>query len=244
MDWLSERFLGHKTIPFAEVAGAGRNFIGFARAPIDKATQYAAEDADVTLRLWRVLKPRLVAEGLTTVYETLERPLVVPLAQDGDARHFDRSPNSLAAVGRIRAGDGADRGGDPGHRRRAVQSRLAQTARRHPVRPDGAARRQEDRDRRLVDLGERARRPGRGGPPTAARAFSTGGSSPSSNRPTPTRCRTSSIRARVASTPPTRWLRRRPAGSRLPSRTCRTFRSATRRAARSAAPSSPGPATS
>jgi DNA polymerase I len=81
VDWLSERFLGHKTIPFAEVAGAGRNFIGFARAPIDKATQFAAEDADVTLRLWRVLKPRLVAEGLTTVYETLERALVVPLAR-------------------------------------------------------------------------------------------------------------------------------------------------------------------
>ena len=81
MDWLAERFLGHKTIPFAELAGAGRGFIGFARAPIDKATQYAAEDADVTLRLWRALKPRLVAEGLTTVYETLERPLIVPLAR-------------------------------------------------------------------------------------------------------------------------------------------------------------------
>jgi DNA polymerase-1 len=81
VDWLSERFLGHKTIPFAEVAGAGRNFVGFARAPIDKATQYAAEDADVTLRLWRVLKPRLVAEGLSTVYETLERALVAPLGR-------------------------------------------------------------------------------------------------------------------------------------------------------------------
>jgi DNA polymerase-1 len=81
MDGLSERWLGHKPIPFAEVAGSGRNFIGFARAPIDKATAYAAEDADVTLRLWRVLKPRLVAEGLTTVYETLERPLIAPLAR-------------------------------------------------------------------------------------------------------------------------------------------------------------------
>ena len=81
MDALSERWLGHKTIPFAEVAGSGRNFIGFARVPLDKATAYAAEDADVTLRLWRVLKPRLVAEGLTTVYETLERPLIAPLAK-------------------------------------------------------------------------------------------------------------------------------------------------------------------
>jgi DNA polymerase-1 len=81
VDGLAERFLGHKTIPSAEVVGAGRAFIGFARATIEKATPYAAEEADVTLRLWRVLKPRLVAEGLMTVYETLERPLLVPLAR-------------------------------------------------------------------------------------------------------------------------------------------------------------------
>ncbi len=81
MDGLSERWLGHKPIAFSEVAGSGRSFIGFARAPIDKATAYAAEDADVTLRLWLTLKPRLVAEGLTTVYETLERPLVTTLAR-------------------------------------------------------------------------------------------------------------------------------------------------------------------
>jgi len=80
-EFLAERWLGHKTIPFAELAGSGRNFVGFARAPIERATQYAAEDADVTLRLWRALKPRLTAEGLTTVYETLERPLIVPLAR-------------------------------------------------------------------------------------------------------------------------------------------------------------------
>jgi len=81
MDFLSERFLGHKPIAFSEVAGSGRNFIGFARVSIEDATRYAAEDADVTLRLWRVLKPRLVAERMTTVYETLERPLVAPLAR-------------------------------------------------------------------------------------------------------------------------------------------------------------------
>jgi DNA polymerase-1 len=81
MDGLAERWLGHKTIHFADVAGSGKNFIGFARVPIDKATEYAAEDADVTLRLWRLLKPRLAGESMTTVYETLERPLVVPLAR-------------------------------------------------------------------------------------------------------------------------------------------------------------------
>jgi DNA polymerase I len=81
MDALSERWLNHKTITFSEVAGSGRTFIGFARVAIDKATEYAAEDADVTLRLWRALKPRLAAESMTTVYETLERPLILPLAR-------------------------------------------------------------------------------------------------------------------------------------------------------------------
>src|SRR5208282_3021912 len=63
------------------VAGSGRNFIGFARVPLERATQYAAEDADVCLRLWRVLRPRLAAESMTTVYETLERPMVETLAK-------------------------------------------------------------------------------------------------------------------------------------------------------------------
>ncbi len=81
MDALSERFLGHKPIAFGEVAGSGRSFIGFARVAIDKASEYAAEDADVTLRLWRVLRPRLAAESMMTVYEGLERPLVSVLAR-------------------------------------------------------------------------------------------------------------------------------------------------------------------
>jgi DNA polymerase-1 len=81
LDELAQKHLGHKNIAFAEVAGAGRNFIGFARVAIDKATEYAAEDADVCLRLWRVLKPRLAGENVTTVYETLERPMVATLAR-------------------------------------------------------------------------------------------------------------------------------------------------------------------
>jgi DNA polymerase I len=81
MDWLAERFLGHQTIKFSDVAGTGKNFIGFARVTIEKAAEYAAEDVDVTLRLWRGLKSRLPAEHVDKVYETLERPLVVPLAR-------------------------------------------------------------------------------------------------------------------------------------------------------------------
>ncbi len=81
MDALSDRWLGHKPIPFKEVAGSGKSQITFDFVPIDKATAYAAEDADVTLRLWQVLKPRLAAEGLASVYERLERPLVPVLAR-------------------------------------------------------------------------------------------------------------------------------------------------------------------
>ncbi|MEM9677882.1 MAG: DNA polymerase I [Pseudomonadota bacterium] len=76
MDGLSQAILGHTPIPFKDVAGSGKKLITFDKVPIEKATAYAAEDADVTLRLWEVLKSRLVPEGMTTVYERLERPLV------------------------------------------------------------------------------------------------------------------------------------------------------------------------
>ncbi|MFC5386299.1 DNA polymerase I [Aquamicrobium segne] len=81
MDFLSEKWLGHKPIAFGDVAGTGKKFIGFENVAIDKATHYAGEDADVTLRLWQVLKPRLAATGLVSVYERLERPLAPVLAR-------------------------------------------------------------------------------------------------------------------------------------------------------------------
>ena len=76
LDDLALRHLGHETIKFADVAGSGKNRISFAEVPLDAACDYAAEDADITLRLHRALKPRLAADHLTTVYETIERPLV------------------------------------------------------------------------------------------------------------------------------------------------------------------------
>ncbi len=76
MDDLSKTWLGHEPIPIKSLIGSGKSQITFDSVPIDKASAYAAEDADVTLRLWRRLKPRLAAEHLVTVYETLERPLV------------------------------------------------------------------------------------------------------------------------------------------------------------------------
>ncbi len=81
MDSLSERWLGHKPIAYKDVAGTGKSSVTFDLVDIDKATAYAAEDADVTLRLWLVLKPQLAANRLTTVYERLERPLVPVLAR-------------------------------------------------------------------------------------------------------------------------------------------------------------------
>lgn len=83
MDDLAQRHLGHTCISFdkvLELAPGKKGEKNFAQVPIEKAAEYAAEDADVTLRLWHKLKPRLVAERLTTVYETLERPLVPVIA--------------------------------------------------------------------------------------------------------------------------------------------------------------------
>jgi DNA polymerase-1 len=81
LDALAESWLGHATISHGELIGSGKGKLTFDQVPIDKATAYSAEDADVILRLWRVLKPRLVAERMTAVYETLERPLISVLAR-------------------------------------------------------------------------------------------------------------------------------------------------------------------
>jgi DNA polymerase-1 len=81
MDDLARKWLGHEPIAYKDITGTGKAAITFDRVPIDQATAYAAEDADVTLRLWLALKPRLAAERMTTVYETLERPLVPVLAR-------------------------------------------------------------------------------------------------------------------------------------------------------------------
>ncbi len=76
MDELAKTFLEHETIKFADVTGTGKAKVTFDQVPLDKALDYAAEDAEVTGRLHRVLKPRLVKDHMVTVYETLERPLV------------------------------------------------------------------------------------------------------------------------------------------------------------------------
>jgi DNA polymerase-1 len=81
MDTLAERYLGHTPIPIKDLLGSGKSQITFDRVPIDKAVPYAAEDAEVTLRLWQMFKPQLHKTKVTRVYEGMERPLVPVLAE-------------------------------------------------------------------------------------------------------------------------------------------------------------------
>lgn len=102
MDALSEHYLNHTPIPIKTLLGTGKSAITFDRVPIDDAAPYAAEDADVTLRLWRLLKPRLSTAGVTSVYETMERPLIPVLAKMEmtgimvDRDHLSRMSNNFA----------------------------------------------------------------------------------------------------------------------------------------------------
>ena len=79
MDELSVLHLGHRPISWEEVTGSGRARIPFAQVPLDRATAYAAEDADVTLRLWHLLRPRLREEGALALYEQVERRMIAVL---------------------------------------------------------------------------------------------------------------------------------------------------------------------
>jgi DNA polymerase-1 len=80
MDVAATTHLAHTCTSFKEVTGTGKKQISFAHVPLDRATAYAAEDADVTLRLWTRLKPRLPHEGVTRVYELVDRPLIPVVA--------------------------------------------------------------------------------------------------------------------------------------------------------------------
>ncbi|MGV6889046.1 DNA polymerase I [Rhodophyticola sp. SM2404] len=81
MNALSERYLAHEPIAIKELIGSGKSQVTFDQVKIADAAPYAAEDADITLRLWQRFKPQLHREKVTTVYETMERPLVPVLAR-------------------------------------------------------------------------------------------------------------------------------------------------------------------
>jgi DNA polymerase-1 len=104
MDELSDRYLGHKPIPIKGLIGTGKSMKTFDKVAIAEASPYAAEDADITLRLWQLFKPRLVQDGMSTVYHTLERPLVPVLAEmEMNGIKVDRA--QLAAMSNVFAQD-------------------------------------------------------------------------------------------------------------------------------------------
>jgi DNA polymerase I len=97
MDELAQRWLNHTCIAYNDLTGTGKTRINFAEVEIDKASEYSAEDADITLRLWRVFKARIVAEGMVGVYETLERPLL-PVLMRMEERGISIDRNMLSRL--------------------------------------------------------------------------------------------------------------------------------------------------
>ncbi|WBU51981.1 DNA polymerase I [Paracoccus sp. SCSIO 75233] len=100
MDALAERVLGHKTMPIKDLIGSGKSQIGFEQVEIAKATPYAAEDAEVTWRLWQMLRPQLSPNAVTTAYETLERPMV-PVLADMEMAGIKVDPEHLARMSNV-----------------------------------------------------------------------------------------------------------------------------------------------
>ncbi len=103
MDELSVLHLGHQPITFDEVTGTGKARLPFSEVPLDKATAYAAEDADVTLRLWLLLRPRLRADGALASYEQIERRMI-PVLRDMEAAGVKVDGAELARIGEDFAG--------------------------------------------------------------------------------------------------------------------------------------------
>ena len=107
LDELAKLHFGHETIKYKDVAGSGKDHIGFAAVPLERARDYAAEDADIALRLYRRLKPKLIAEHMLAFYETVERPLsgvVAAMERDGVRVDKDELTRlSLEFAGRIAA---------------------------------------------------------------------------------------------------------------------------------------------
>ncbi|KHL24850.1 DNA polymerase [Croceibacterium mercuriale] len=104
MDELAQRHLSHATLTFKDICGTGKKTIPFGQVPLDRATEYAAEDADVTWRLHRHLKPRLAIEGGTRIYQTVDRPLIpVVAAMERHGIRVDRQ--ALAGLSEKFAGE-------------------------------------------------------------------------------------------------------------------------------------------
>ena len=205
MDDLAERYLGQETIKFSDVAGSGAKQVSFDKVPIDKARDYAAEDADVTLQLWAQFKPRLAARAHGGRVRDDRAAADPRAARHGAGRHQGRR---AAAARRCRP---SSRSGMA--RARAARSTRSPAARSMSARPSSWARScSTSRSCRAASATRTARgRPtsasSRTSPPRAMRCRSRSWStarSPSSRAPTPTRWCASSTPRPAASTPPIR----------------------------------------
>jgi DNA polymerase-1 len=99
LDELAKQYFDHECIPFKQLCGTGKSQITFDKVPLKEATEYAAEDADITLRLWQRLKPRLAADKVTRVYERVDRPLV-PVISRMERRGIKVDRDYLAKLSR------------------------------------------------------------------------------------------------------------------------------------------------
>ena len=168
---LAGTLLSYTCLTHKEIVGTGRAAVTFDRVPVARATEFAGEEADIGLRLWLVLKPRLIAEHVDTVYETLERPIAPVLAlMERTGIRVERATLSQP-LRQLRPEPRPARGRDQGACRRGFQHRLAEAARRDPVRQDEPARRAAHQDRRLEHGRERARGACRRGPRSAAKVL-------------------------------------------------------------------------
>ena len=177
---LAPRYFNHTAIEYNEVIGTGKAKVGFDCVAFDKAAPYVAEDADLALRLTQVLRPRMVAEHMTNVYETLERPLLPVLARmerrgisvdrqvlSRLSGEFAQRAAGLEAEVRELADDPSFNPGSPKQLGDILFGKMGLPGgTKTKIRPVG--------DRRA-----RARRARRAGPRAAARRFSSGGRSPS-----------------------------------------------------------------
>ena len=244
MNPLSDRYLGYQPVSIKTLLGSGKSQITFDRVAIEDAVKYAAEDADVTLRLWHLFKPQLHRAQVTTVYETLERPLVPVLADmemhgikvDRDTLHrmsnafaqklvqLEEEIHSLAGE-KFNVGSPKQLGEVLFDRLKLPNGTQGKT---------GAYNTGADILEDITTLEDSYPQGAR-----LAAASSTGARSPSSNPPTLTRCRLRSTPTPAASIPPIPSPGPAPGALPPPTRTCRTSRSAPRKAAASARRSSP-----
>ncbi len=151
MDDLARKHLDHDCLTYKEVCGTGQKQIKFNQVPLDRATEYAAEDADVTLRLWTRFSRRLPHERVARVYEMVDRPLVARRRPNGAGGHQSRPRRAHQAQPRIFRADRRAGGKNLRRGRLHIHHRQPAATRRDPVQPHGPEGRPQGQVGHLVD---------------------------------------------------------------------------------------------